>query len=161
MCRPGRPTKEFQQLCEMAGEPVSLRELWRQNNRHDRMAAQATRERRKAIDQSRPKCRCEAYPWPHRPTGGLCRYPDPPIERYQPEPGGRPYRIRYAGLRRQIARANRLHPIRDRAVIQSMMLKWIALAKQLHRQNPKIKFRNMEITLTGIAGYWTDAGPTM
>lgn len=85
----------------------------------------------------------------------------PPIERYQRKPGGRPYRNRYAGLRRQIARANHLHPIRDRAVIQALMLKWIALAKQLHRQSGKIKFRNMEITLTGIAGYWTDAGPAM
>jgi hypothetical protein len=33
-----------------------------------------------------------------------------------------------------------------------MMARWLALAKQLHRQNPKIKFRNMEITPTGIAG---------
>jgi hypothetical protein len=23
-------------------------------------------------------CRCEAYQWPHRPGGGLCRWPDPP-----------------------------------------------------------------------------------
>ena len=47
--------------------------------------------------------------------GGLCRWPDPPLERWQPKPGGRPYRKRYVGLVRQIARANGLHPIRDRA----------------------------------------------
>src|SRR5262245_17115545 len=25
-----------------------------------------------------PPCRCKAYQWPHRPGGGLCRWPDPP-----------------------------------------------------------------------------------
>ena len=32
-------------------------------------------------------CRCAAYQWPHRPGGGLCRWPDPP--RYHcPVPAG-------------------------------------------------------------------------
>jgi hypothetical protein len=26
-----------------------------------------------------PPCTCPAYNWPHRPGGGLCRWPDPPI----------------------------------------------------------------------------------
>ncbi len=26
----------------------------------------------------RPSCRCVAYQWPHRPGGGLCRWPDEP-----------------------------------------------------------------------------------
>ena len=26
-------------------------------------------------------CTCAAYAWPHRPSGGLCRWPDPPIFR--------------------------------------------------------------------------------
>jgi hypothetical protein len=26
----------------------------------------------------RPLCDCAAYSWPHRPGGGLCRWPDPP-----------------------------------------------------------------------------------
>jgi hypothetical protein len=26
-----------------------------------------------------PNCKCHAYQWPHRPGGGLCRWPDPPI----------------------------------------------------------------------------------
>ena len=26
----------------------------------------------------RATCRCPAYPWPHRPRGGLCRFPDLP-----------------------------------------------------------------------------------
>ncbi len=25
-----------------------------------------------------PNCTCAAYQWPHRPGGGLCRWPDPP-----------------------------------------------------------------------------------
>ena len=25
-----------------------------------------------------PACTCAAYAWPHRPGGGLCRWPDPP-----------------------------------------------------------------------------------
>jgi hypothetical protein len=28
---------------------------------------------------AKPKvCLCKAYRWPHRHTGGLCRWPDPP-----------------------------------------------------------------------------------
>jgi len=26
-------------------------------------------------------CRCAAYAWPHRPGGGLCCWPDPPLYR--------------------------------------------------------------------------------
>jgi hypothetical protein len=26
-------------------------------------------------------CRCRAYAWPHRPGGGLCRWPEPPLFR--------------------------------------------------------------------------------
>ena len=26
-------------------------------------------------------CTCAAYAWPHRPGGGLCRWPDPPLYR--------------------------------------------------------------------------------
>ena len=26
-------------------------------------------------------CTCPAYAWPHRPGGGLCRWPDPPLYR--------------------------------------------------------------------------------
>lgn len=83
------------------------------------------------------------------------------MERWQRKPGGRPYRKRYAGLRRQIARSNRLHPIKDREAIDALLPQALALAKQLHRQRPKYKYRNMEITDNGVTGYWTTAGPTM
>jgi hypothetical protein len=49
------------------------------------------------------------------------------------------------GLRQQIARNNRLHPIRDRALIAAIMPLVVAQAKQIKRQHPKIKFRNIEI----------------
>ncbi|QOV89377.1 hypothetical protein [Humisphaera borealis] len=65
------------------------------------------------------------------------------------------------GLRRQIARANGLHPIKDRAAIDALMPKTLALAKELHRELPKFKYRNMEIIENGVRGYWTTAGPTM
>lgn len=30
--------------------------------------------------KSRPKnCKCKAYNWPHRPGGGFCEWPNPPI----------------------------------------------------------------------------------
>jgi hypothetical protein len=32
-------------------------------------------------------CTCAAYAWPHRPGGGLCRWPDPPM-RISPTPSG-------------------------------------------------------------------------
>jgi hypothetical protein len=41
-------------------------------------------------------CTCLAYDWPHRPGGGLCRWPDPP-ERRCPTPAGTrhwAYRVR-------------------------------------------------------------------
>jgi len=71
----------------------------------------------------------------------------------------RPYRDRYAGIRRQIARANGLHPIRDRAQIDAIMPRVLHLAKELHRRSPRVKYRNMEITETGLTGYWRTAGP--
>jgi hypothetical protein len=138
-----------------------LRQYWQECNRYDRQVVSQQRAKRKARDKRRRKCCCVAYPWPHRPGGGFCRYPDPPLERWQPKPGGRPYRKRYAGILRQIARANGLHPIRDRAAIEAMMPRVLALAKQVKRQCPRAKYRHMEITNTGIRGQWQSAGPMM
>jgi len=138
-----------------------LRQYWQEINRQEREAKAQVRAEHKARDQRRPRCKCKAYPWPHRPAGGLCRHPEPPLEKWQPKPGGRPYRKRYAGILRQIARANGLHPIRDRQAIEALMPQKVALAKDLHLKRPKIKYRNMEITDNGVVGYWTTAGPTM
>jgi hypothetical protein len=61
------------------------------------------------------------------------------VERWQPKPGGRPYRKRYAGLVRQIARNNGLRPIRDRALIEELMPRVLAQAKRLHDRWPRVK----------------------
>lgn len=151
----GRPTKE------MTGLFAPLRKYWRDINRQDREITLQDRAKHRERDQRRPKCRCDAYPWPHRPSGGLCRHPDPPVERWQPKPGSRLYQKRYAGIRRQIAKANGLHPIKDRVAIEALVPNAVALAKQLHRQHPKYKYRNIQITDNGIVGHWTTAGPTM
>jgi hypothetical protein len=41
------------------------------------------------------KCTCPAYAWPHRPGGGLCRWPDPPLYRRATKAGTHArYRVR-------------------------------------------------------------------
>ena len=136
-----------------------LRQYWREINRYERQVEADKRRKRKVRDRKRRKCGCAAYPWPHRPGGGLCRWPDPPLERWQPETGSRPYRKRYAGIIRQIARANGLHPIRDRATIKALMPRVLWPAKEVKRQRPRVKYRNVEITDGGVTGYWQSAGP--
>lgn len=146
----------------------SLRDHWREINRGEREAKAVERTKRKAGDQKRSKCRCAAYPWPHRPGGGFCRHPDPPLERWQPKPGSerRPYRERYTGILRQIVRASGMHPIRDRAQIERIMPIVLRLAKEMKLKNPRLKYRNMRVTridgdTVTLTGCWTSAGPTM
>ncbi len=141
-----------------AGMLPPLRQYWRTIDRHERDAQAQERVECKAHDKRRAKCRCEAYPWPHRPGGGFCRYPDPPIERWQRKLRGRPYRGRYTGLRRQIARSNGLHPIRDRAAIAELMPRALHAAKQLKDQYPRMRYRNVEITEDGVRGYLPVSG---
>jgi hypothetical protein len=129
-----------------------LRQWWQEINRYEREAKAQEREAHKVRDKRRPKCRCEAYPWSHRPKGGLCRWPDPPTERYQRKSGPRPYRDRYVGLRRQIARNNGLHPIRDRAAIDALLPQAVRLAKEVKRQHPRVKYKSIEITENGVRG---------
>ena len=152
----GRPPKEWAAL----GLPP-LRDYWREINRQKREAVRQQREKRKVTDKQRPTCVCKAYPWPHRPAGGLCKHPDPPTECWERKPASRPYRDRYAGLRRQIARANGLHPIRDRAAIDALIPRALELAKELKRRCPRVKYRNMEITENGLTGRYQSVGPDM
>ena len=37
-------------------------------------------------------CRCAAYAWPHRPGGGLCRWPEPPLYQRTTRSGTHRYR---------------------------------------------------------------------
>lgn len=39
-----------------------------------------------------PKCACRAYPFPHRPGGGFCRWPEAPL--YEVQPRSNLYRLR-------------------------------------------------------------------
>ena len=153
----GRPSKLIADLKNALGFPPS-REYWRAINLSVRQARARRRARQKVRDKRRPKCRCEAYPWPHRPGGGFCRHPDPPLEKWKPKAGSRPYRKRYVGLRRQIARANGMHPIKDRAAMDVYIPRTLALAKHFKRQCPRLRYRNVFITETGIRGEITDAG---
>jgi hypothetical protein len=138
-----------------------LREYWREINRLEKEAKAQERAKRKARDKGRRKCRCEAYPWPHRPGGGLCCWPDPPQRRWQPKPDAnyRPYWKRYAGIIRQIARANGMHPIKDRAMIDALMPRVLDMAKQVKRQRPRMRYRNVEITDNGLKVYLPVSGP--
>ena len=70
----------------------------------------------------RPTCTCPAYEWPHRPGGGLCRFPDPPLGRCATPAGtNRPTGLRRRGARRWLMRYYKLHPIRDRALIDQLL----------------------------------------
>ena len=60
-----------------------LRQWWQEINRQERQVQAEQRKNRKARDEKRAKCRCDAYKFPHRPGSGLCRYPDPPAVRWQ------------------------------------------------------------------------------
>ena len=64
----------------------------------------------------------------------------------------RPYRRRYAGILRQTAHNDELHPIRDRALIEALMPPVLNQAKEVKRQAPRAKYRNIEITNTGLGG---------
>jgi hypothetical protein len=153
----GRPPK-WLKLDELGGP---LRQYWQEVNRRQRQADAKQRAQRNARDKRRPKCRCEAYPWPHRPGGGFCRWPEPPAQKWQRKPGGRPYRYRYAGILRQIARASGLHPIRDRAKIQALVPFFTLAAKQMKEKNKKLKYRNIEVRGNTVIASWQTSGPKM
>jgi hypothetical protein len=148
----GRPFKMLQGL-------MPLDVWWRVINHRKKQAKAALREKRKAHDKGRRKCRCEAYPWPHRPGGGFCRHPDPPLQCWQRKEHRRPYRKRYAGLRRQIARANKLHPIKDRELIQELVPHALEMAKLVKERNKRVRYREVEITDRGVCVYLPQIGP--
>ena len=156
----GRPLKWVSEENAALGV-LPLRKHWQQIIRQERRSKAQKRAKRKARDRSRPTCQCKAYCWPHRPGGGMCRHPDPPLASYERNACRRPYRERYTGLRRQLARANGLHPIRDRGTIVAFLPGALRLAKVLKQKCPRVKYRNVEITENGVRGHWQTAGPTM
>jgi hypothetical protein len=109
-------------------------QLSRQLDWCEKLLAQAHRDeahrkkmQAKARSKRRPKCRCAAYPWPHRPGGGLCRYPDPPAATWKGQAGkNKPQELRMRGLVKRLCRQYGLNPIRDRDRIARMMPKLYA-----------------------------------
>lgn len=43
--------------------------------------------REQQAKRNRPTCQCPAYSFPHRPSNGFCRYPDPPTRKHALYPG--------------------------------------------------------------------------
>ena len=81
-----------------------------------------------------PLCRCKAYPWPHRPSSGLCRWPGEPVEKWRGVQGkSKPSGARIdRGIRRRLARFMGWHPLRDRAYILRWMPKlYVAYCRRL------------------------------
>lgn len=89
----------------------------------------ATRIRNGTQAKPRPRCVCPAYAFPHRPGGGLCRWPDPPAETWEGKPGqSKPSILRTnRGVRKRLAQKLQhrygWHPIRDRQKLQRWLPK--------------------------------------
>jgi hypothetical protein len=113
----------------MIAEVRAIRAFFRAADLLERLNAQAQQGRAelkrllaKARSKRRPKCRCRAYPWPHRPGGGLCRWPDPPLETWKGKASrNKPLGFRYRGLVKIICQQYGLHPMKDRERIQRLM----------------------------------------
>ncbi len=93
------------------GEPCRAWALW--DDPRQLCVQHAGRGHRGQLDPERPwcepvqaryaPCECAAYAWPHRPGGGLCRWPDPPL--YQsPTPAGTHAWPRFTGEMQAVAR---------------------------------------------------------
>jgi hypothetical protein len=137
-------------LAEALAALPSPARWWADIRQTEREEAERKREMQRERDRRRPKCRCAAYPWPHRPKGGFCRSPEPPVACWKPkhECNYRAYRSRYRGIRRQLAKANNLHPIRDKKQIEQLMQRFYYWAKDLKRRaGRKVNFRNCVIEL--------------
>jgi len=53
-------------------------------------------------------CTCRAYAWPHRPGGGLCRWPDPPTHRRTTPAGTHRWPSRFREELRRVLRGTSL-----------------------------------------------------
>ena len=80
---------------------------------------------KKASHRRGPLCRCQAYPWPHRPSGGACRWPDAPAATWKGVAGkSKPSGMRIdRGIKKRLARWMGWHVVRDRAFIKRWLPK--------------------------------------
>jgi hypothetical protein len=91
----------------------------------------------------RKTCICPAYPFPHRPGGGLCRYPDPPVEMFKGKAGTHaPVGMkRRSAIRRRLLRGYELYPIRDRDAIRRWLPKlYVAYCRRHGYPCPELWF---------------------
>jgi len=94
-------------------------------------------------------CRCEAYAWPHRPGGGLCRWPDPPQQRCTttagtrdwPRPRSKKHRALVRSLKQADMMIKRAEALSRRASVEPQLSPSEAVAEALrllvvdHRNN--------------------------
>src|SRR5439155_10764086 len=131
------PAEQANYQAEIVGRKREQREVVRimaeltlrdrkKRERHERRIANGT------AAKPRQTCKCAAYPWPHRPGGGNCRYPDPPAEVWKGKAGRHPYGTfaRVSGgsstIRRRIIERYGFHPICDRDRIRRWLPKLYA-----------------------------------
>lgn len=82
-----RCTYRFPEGHEREGERCKAWAMWGNEEQlcvahgTDGRGSQKSPEERILVHRTIPKCTCEAYNFPHRPGGGLCRWPDPPIRK--------------------------------------------------------------------------------
>jgi hypothetical protein len=121
------------------------------------MAAEARRRRARHVRRvanstaakPRPTCTCAAYPWPHRPGGGNCRFPDLPAKSWNGKAGKNPLPVlrRTSSVRRKLLKQHGLHPIRDRAKIRRWLPKlyaayWRRLGWWIGPDTPAMRITN-------------------
>ena len=140
-------------LAQAKAAMPSPREWWREVDRRAQEEADRKKALRKIRQRRRPKCTCSAYQFPHRPGSGNCRWPDPPVQPAPAKPKCRPYRQRYIGIRKQLAKNLGLHPIHDREQIKREVEAMYQLSKQVKRRSPRqVVLRNCEVELIQVAG---------
>jgi hypothetical protein len=91
------------------------------------------------MTRKRPTCTCLAYRWPHRPGGGLCRWPNPPdATSHTPTGSHAPVGMRpRSAIRRRLIRRYGWHPIRDRKKIRRWLPKaYIAYCRRYGHPYP-------------------------
>jgi len=116
----------------------SFKQVWAQAwasveaTRQRQVKANATRIANGTNAKPRQTCKCAAYPWPHRPGGGNCRYLGVPTQAWKGKAGRHPFGTfgRVSGgsssIRRAIIKRYGFHPIRDRQRIRRWLPKLYA-----------------------------------
>lgn len=102
----------------VARRPTALRIAWRPSPSRPVLPWALRSEKPRA---RQPSCVCAAYRWPHRPGGGLCRWPDPPIQRLETPPSTHST-IRFRRPARYPAKGPRVPHLTDaRRIIPTLM----------------------------------------